>query len=161
MVWKSIVVCYCSRLFEPRDQRVCKTKFKQTNKVQTINNVQTNQTNKVHRFFQSFKQDMPGRNCAFPTCTVSYTNKHSFMSSFRIPTRKCDSDWKNDIVKVLNKYRKVDKSLQERIDAGRVYICERHFKPEDFELTSKFMYIHIYIHICVCMYTIYIYLFIY
>ncbi|XP_065645285.1 uncharacterized protein LOC136075776 [Hydra vulgaris] len=80
---------------------------------------------------------MPGRNCAFPTCTVSYTNKHSFMSSFRIPIRKCDSDWKNDIFKVLNKYRKFDKSLQEKIDACRVYICEHHFKPEDFELTRK------------------------
>lgn len=59
------------------------------------------------------------------------------MSCFQIPTRKCDTDWRNDIVKVLGKYREVDMSLRERIANGNVYICERHFKPDDIELTKS------------------------
>ena len=61
---------------------------------------------------------MPGRNCAFPTCTVSFTKTHNFISLFKLPARKCDLDWKNEIVNVLTKYRVANKELNERIRAG-------------------------------------------
>ena len=86
---------------------------------------------------------MPGRNCAFPQCTVSFTKKHEGISLFQIPTRKDEfyTNWRNNIVQVLDRFRKVDKSLSERISAGNVYICERHFTADDIEYTSELFFI--------------------
>lgn len=90
---------------------------------------------------------MPGRNCAFPQCTVSFSNKHGFVSLFQIPTRKGDfyTNWRDDIIKVLDKFRKVDKLLSERISSGNVYICEHHFTTDDIEFTSEFGFLFFYI----------------
>ena len=84
---------------------------------------------------------MPGPNCAFPGCTVSYTQKHNFITCFKIPTRTVEYyvNWKNNILQVLNKYREVDKDLRDRINGGKVFICERHYKPDDIEYTSELL----------------------
>ena len=76
---------------------------------------------------------MPGRNCVFPTCTVSRTTKHEGIGIFQIPMRNDDfySKWRSDIMAVVSKYRELNKHLKERTLAGRIYICERHFPPED------------------------------
>ena len=76
----------------------------------------------------------------FPTCTVSRTTKHEGIRIFQIPMRNDDfySKWRSDIMAVVSKYRELNKHLKERTLAGRIYICERHFPPEDIEFTSKF-----------------------
>ena len=61
------------------------------------------------------------------------------ISIFKIPNRKDDfyEEWRTNILKVLIKYRVKDDKLQEKIKAGTVYICERHFQESDIEFTSK------------------------
>ena len=71
-------------------------------------------------------------NCVFPQCGVQRIHKYSGIGLFKIPTRKCDfyTEWRNNLINV-------DKTLKERIMKGKVYVCERHFLPEDIERTGK------------------------
>lgn len=87
--------------------------------------------------------NMPGRNCAFPGCTVSHTEKHKGITVFKIPGRRDEfySTWRKTMCDVLSRYRQMDTLLKQRIEKGLVHICERHFPPEDIEFTSKFIYI--------------------
>ena len=84
---------------------------------------------------------MPGRNYAFPQCTSSdYKPKHGQIKHFQIPIRKDEfyTNWGNALTNVFGKYRPLNSELRSRILKGNVCICERHFAPEDLELTSKF-----------------------
>ena len=84
---------------------------------------------------------MPGANCVFPGCTVSRTDKHKDIGIFRVPTRKDEfySEWRKNLINVITRYREVDKALKDQINAGNLYICERHFSSGDIELTSKLL----------------------
>ena len=81
---------------------------------------------------------MPGPNCAFSECIVSRTAKYQGIGIFQIPMRDNDFhvSWRNNIAKVLRRYRVMDKAVRERILTGNIYICERHFKTGDMEFTS-------------------------
>ena len=35
-------------------------------------------------------------------------------------------------INIVTKDRQVDELLKKRIESGRIYICERHFTPEQF-----------------------------
>ena len=82
---------------------------------------------------------MPGGNCAFPKCTVSRTQNHQGTGIFKIPMRNNEfyTNWRKEIVGVLARYRVMDKTLRERVQEGKISICERHFKQEDIEYTSN------------------------
>ena len=87
---------------------------------------------------------MPGKNCAFPQCSVSQAPKFGGLKLFQIPTRKNEfySKWRKKLVESISKFRAVDGAFRERVLAGKVYICERHFSEEDLEFTSKLFYFH-------------------
>ena len=87
---------------------------------------------------------MPGKNCAFPQCSVSQAPKFGGLKLFQIPTRKNEfySIWRKKLVESISKFRAVDGAFRERVLVGKVYICERHFSEEDFEFTSKLFYFH-------------------
>ena len=78
-------------------------------------------------------------NCVFPQCGVQRIHKYSGIRLFKIPTRKCDfyTEWRTNLINVISRYRLVGKTLKERIMKGKVYVCERHFLPEDIERTGK------------------------
>ena len=63
---------------------------------------------------------MPEKNC------VLQTPQHAGIKLFRISTRedKFYSKWRKDMVNVINRYRVIDRQLNERVLAGKVYICE-------------------------------------
>ena len=77
--------------------------------------------------------------CAIFGCGTSENkkNEHGF-SLFKLPARKTDFyiKWKSDILNVITKDRIVDHNFKHLIDNDRVWICEKHFKPEDIELTK-------------------------
>ena len=79
---------------------------------------------------------MSGANCAFPQRGTCRRHK---LSIFKIPNREGDfyEEWRTKILNVLIKYRVKDNKLKEKIKAGTVYICERHFQESDIEFTSK------------------------
>ena len=85
---------------------------------------------------------MPGGNCSIPGCGTSmYKNKPSVdgVSVFTITSSKSDSKtkWRNEILGVLQKYRELDTSFIKSVMAGERWICQRHYLPEDCELSSK------------------------
>lgn len=80
---------------------------------------------------------MPGANCAFPSCGVA--RHHVGVGIFKIPTRNDEfhNNWRKKIIDVVTKYRVADKDLKQRLVDGKVYVCEKHFLPNDIEFTSE------------------------
>ena len=80
-------------------------------------------------------------NCVFPGCGVQRISKYEGIGLFKITSRQGDfyAEWRNKTIDVISSYRVVDKDLKRRMDEGKVFICERHFLPEEIELTSKFL----------------------
>ena len=81
---------------------------------------------------------MPGKNCYITGCPVSQTEKYKGIILYRITTRKdlFYSKWRENILAVIKRYRKFDDVFERRIQNGRAFICDRHYKEDDFEKTS-------------------------
>ena len=66
---------------------------------------------------------MPGRNCAFPQCTSSETEKHAGVKYFQITTRKSEyydyDGWRERITNFLSRYRVIGRVEKERIAKGK------------------------------------------
>ena len=75
---------------------------------------------------------MPGENCAIFGCSTS--RRHKGVSIFKIPVAKDEENknWVRQLINIVTKDRQVDELLKKRIESGRIYICERHFTPEQF-----------------------------
>ena len=43
------------------------------------------------------------------------------------------SNWRKEIDYILFKYRVADKDMKDRVAAGIIYICERHFSTDGIE----------------------------
>ena len=75
-------------------------------------------------------------NCAIYGC--GSCDKHE-LSLFKLPGRKTEFyvKWKDEILKIITMDRVVDLEFRTLIEKDRVWICEKYFKPEDIEYTSK------------------------
>ena len=75
---------------------------------------------------------MPGENCAFPKCITSRKDKG--ISLFKVPTPDKTNDesikWTKDLIDVTLKYRVKGQSLIKRMQPYKLYICEKHFTPD-------------------------------
>ena len=80
-------------------------------------------------------------NCAFPTCTVTRTEKYKEIGIFKLPTRKTEfySTWRKGMLDIISKYRVMDSAFKKKVMECEVnlFICERHFAPNDIEFTKK------------------------
>ena len=78
-------------------------------------------------------------NCATYGCGIS--KRHS-LGLFKLAGRKTEFHlkWKTEILSNINRDRVVDPDFKELIKNDKVYICERHFKPEDIGYTSKYIF---------------------
>ena len=58
---------------------------------------------------------------------------------FRVTAGKSDfnTKWRENIVRVIGKYRVLDAAFYNRLKNGKVFVCERHYAPEDIELSSS------------------------
>ena len=81
---------------------------------------------------------MPGENC-LPACPVSQSEKYKGIVLYRITTRKDPfySNWRENILAVVKRYRVFDSVFERRVRNGRAFICARHYKEDDFEKTSR------------------------
>ena len=66
-------------------------------------------------------------------------NLQKTLNIFKITNREGDfyGEWRTKILNVLIKYLVKDNKLKEKMKAGTVYICERHFQKSDIEFTGK------------------------
>ena len=78
---------------------------------------------------------MPGANCSIFGCSVSQKPKYQGISIFEIPlsSEKNKESWRKALLHIVTRDRVVDASFRKQIE-GNVYICERHFAPEDIEI---------------------------
>ena len=67
-------------------------------------------------------------NCAIPLCGVSRKRKYRGISIFKISKASCNSEWRSSLVEAIKRTREVD-----------IFICERHFRTEDIEFTSRLL----------------------
>ena len=90
------------------------------------------------------KRAMPGRNCCISQCFSSDNAfyKEAGASFMTIPTLKRDDyvAWKNELVKILEKYRVMYREDYHRIENGRMYVCTRHFLDKDVYVTGKLFF---------------------
>ena len=86
---------------------------------------------------------MPGANCVFPNCGTNRRKKYDGIGIFRISQRKSPfySAWREKVITIIKKYRVVDKSLKRQIDSWNISICERHYKQDDIEFTSRLLHL--------------------
>ena len=70
---------------------------------------------------------MPGENCAIPGCSIS--RKDNGISILEVPlaNNEFNKKWSQDLINIILKYRQRDKSLNERIESHKLFICEKHF----------------------------------
>ena len=73
---------------------------------------------------------MPGENCAIVGCSTS--RRHKEISIFKVPkpNNEANRQWGCELINIITKDRQVDAQLKKRIDTFKLYICERHFSPE-------------------------------
>ena len=73
---------------------------------------------------------MPGENCAIVGCSTS--RKHKGISIFKVPlpNNEFNKKWNRDLINIITKDRQVGEPLKKRIVSCNLYICERHFSPE-------------------------------
>lgn len=79
-------------------------------------------------------------NCVFPGCGVQRIPKYDGIGLFRVTSRKGDfyEEWRNKLIRLILQYRVMkEQELREKVMKGNVYICEKHFSPQDIEYTSK------------------------
>ena len=91
---------------------------------------------------------MPGANCSIFGCSVSRKPKYQGIGIFKIPpsSEKSKESWRKALLHVVTRDRVVDASFRKQIEEGSVFICERHFTPEDIEIRKfqSFSYLFLY-----------------
>ena len=80
-----------------------------------------------------------GDNCWVPECGMNRKTKGIYLHKFPITKHPEDIKWRENLNNMVRHYRdpKVDpRKLAERIESGKLFTCERHFRfPEDFDFT--------------------------
>ncbi len=77
---------------------------------------------------------MPGDNCAVFNCGSCRRTKG--IGIFKLPAANNDNKKKltEELLNEIRKSRVLDKAFKERIKNDRVFICEKHFLPEQIEI---------------------------
>ena len=78
--------------------------------------------------------EMPGDNCSVNGCGVNRRMKG--MGIFKIPSADTNSEWRKKWLGELLRFRELDVNLRAQIKQNRVFICERHFKTDEIELSK-------------------------
>lgn len=99
---------------------------------------------------------MPGANCSIFGCSVSRRKKHKGISLFAIaPSSGLDptkAEWKKKLISIITRDRVIDKELRRQIKEGKLHICERHFNPDDIEVSKLqlMFFCQTFVHILPC-----------
>ena len=86
---------------------------------------------------------IPGEKCASPKCGTSRKDKG--ISLFKVSTLGKTNDesikWTKDLIDIILKYCVKDQSLIKRMQSYKLYICEKHFTPDQMYVypTSKML----------------------
>ena len=84
--------------------------------------------------------NMPGANCSIFGCGTCRSKRNSDVGIFKLPTAKdaASVEWREKMIQVITRDRVADNLFKERLLKDKVFICEKHFKPEEI-LKCKFL----------------------
>ncbi|XP_065649371.1 uncharacterized protein LOC136078177 [Hydra vulgaris] len=90
---------------------------------------------------------MPGATCSITNCGTSRRTKGIgiFKLPYSNPADPAHQNWRSEWLNSITKGRVIDQQFKEQINSGKIYACEKHFKPDDFEthiglkMTKKIM----------------------
>ena len=83
------------------------------------------------------------RTCAFPNCFTNETKKYEGIRLWQVPSRVSDyydyAGWTQKLVDIIKIYREKNKmrgalTIEERAAKRSLFICYKHFAPEDIEI---------------------------
>ena len=82
---------------------------------------------------------MPGDNCAIFNCGTCRSTKYSGVAIFKYPGKTGiygksadeQAEWRREFLSKITRDRVVDEKFQKQIDKGDVFVCEKHFNPDD------------------------------
>ena len=63
-------------------------------------------------------------------CSTSRRHKGIGIFKVPLPNNEFNKKWNRDLIDIITKDRQVDEPLKKRIASCNLYICERHFSPE-------------------------------
>ena len=90
-------------------------------------------------------------NCTFNECFKNRANKsgkYQSLALFKLTGRKGEfyEKWKKEVLNIVTKYKHVDANFKKQIQSGNIYICEKHYKKEDVEITRKLPFVENFFH---------------
>ena len=74
---------------------------------------------------------MPGENCSIVNCGTN--RRHKGLSLFSLPNKKSHEEWREKWLAQLKRFREPNAHFQELIKKNHVYVCEKHFYPNELE----------------------------
>ena len=82
---------------------------------------------------------MPSENCSIYNCTVSHRSKYKGIALFKVPSGDTEFDkrWRNQLVNIIIKDREIDAALRERIRSKILFICQRHFRVDQYRHDTR------------------------
>ena len=82
---------------------------------------------------------MPCTNCSVWGCQVSLAEKYKGVSLFKVPSGNdtLSKNWRDKIISIITKDRVIDKDLRERINKGKLWVCQKHFKDEQINFDDN------------------------
>ena len=75
---------------------------------------------------------MPGDNCSIYGCPVSRRSKYKGTGIYKVPSGDDDfaKAWREKLIPIITRNRVLDTALKERIITKKLYICQRHYRPD-------------------------------
>ena len=74
--------------------------------------------------------EIPGENCTIPGCSISRKDKGISIFKVPLPNNEFSKKWSQGLINIILKYRQGDKSLNERIESHKLFVCEKHFTAD-------------------------------
>ena len=75
---------------------------------------------------------MPGDNCSIFGCPVSRSSKYKGIGIYKVPSGDSDFEktWREKLIAIIVRDRVVDATLKERIAKKKLFICQKHYRPD-------------------------------
>lgn len=81
---------------------------------------------------------MPGDNCSILGCPVSRSRKYKGIGIYKVPSgdSEWETKWREKLVAIVTRDRVVDSALKEKIANKRLFICQRHYHPDQINVND-------------------------
>lgn len=75
---------------------------------------------------------MPGANCSILYCPTSRRHKDISIFKVPLPNNEVNKKWRGELINIITKDRVIDDALKKRIASTQLFICERHFREDQY-----------------------------